>query len=234
MSYTSQLVFYSKSADKPAPGKGANEYGDHPSFVELGSISGWRKVLSNFHTGQFRHQGRMYNTAEHAFHARKFQSMNAEDSVVALFSLDSGSKLSHGDGLAARKARKVLIMDKDQQAKWAKMRGKALEEILHDKFTQNVLAKRVLMLTGDAKLGHFERMKGVEHWSWLEEVRRRISNQTTLSTEGTVRATAVLPESGGGSSGNEVVTDPRTRDRASGVCDGDVEPVMKRKKVKST
>lgn len=90
----SVYAFYSKSADKPKAGKGAEEelHPDHEksdlvtvlSVIRFNGVDakdhtkplspiGFRKVLSNFwRCCDFEYEGHTYRTVEHAFHACKF------------------------------------------------------------------------------------------------------------------------------------------------------------------
>ena len=168
------FVFYSKSADKP-PGKGNNEFlNTSEEFHELSKIKDWRKKLSNFHVQVFQHCGYTFNTAEHAFHFRKFQLFDPK--VAFEFTLESGSDLSKKDGKAAQKNRKKLLLNEKQLVKWASMRNNVMAEILQDKFSQCNELQNVLLSTKDAQLWHFlgrghKKGENLERWTHLEQIR---------------------------------------------------------------
>ena len=168
------FVFYSKSADKP-PGKGNNENLDNSeNFDELSKIKDWRKKLSNFHVEVFQHYGYTFNTAEHAFHFRKFQLFNKD--IAYEFALESNSDLSKNDGKAAQKQRKKLLLNHTQLIKWSKVRNQVMAEILHDKFSKSRNLQHLLLLTKNAQLWHFlgrghKKGENLERWTHLEKIR---------------------------------------------------------------
>jgi len=168
---TDTLFFFSKSADKPA-GKGKNEHLSNPlEYTVLNHISQWRKILSNFYVAPFRWNNRTWNSVEHAFQSRKIALV---DPVRAeWFTLESGHALGKGDGLAARKERKMVLLDDEQLRKWNNMKSKVMENILYAKFSQVELARRVLLATGNAVLLHGARGPA-ERQVELENVRRQL------------------------------------------------------------
>src|SRR3989338_5265372 len=140
-----KFFYYSKSADK-SPGKGANEsIDDGDNYGELKQIKHWRKVLSNFHIEEFEYNGHRYRTSEHAFQCQKIAI--ADPVKAKSFHIESGSVLSKGDGEAARKARKLVVLTDTQLKEWNKTKHKVMQDILKCKFTQNEDAKQVLLLT---------------------------------------------------------------------------------------
>jgi len=166
---TTVFQFYSKSSDKPMPGKGAGESikpENVSKFSELAGIKGWRKVLSNFFIAPFNLDGHKWNSVEHYYHASKFKKNNPEFSLQ--FSDDSGSQLS-----------KDPILSKSYGGKTGKYKGKLvrpknikvdpdffgpggrgkkeMEDAHMAKYTQNEESRKVLLLTKDAKLLHYSR-----------------------------------------------------------------------------
>ena len=166
---TTVFQFYSKSSDKPMPGKGAGESiksENVSKFSELAAIKGWRKVLSNFFIAPFNLDGHKWNSVEHYYHASKFKKNNPEFSLQ--FSDDSGSQLS-----------KDPILSKSYGGKTGKYKGKLvrpknikvdpdffgpggrgkkeMEDAHMAKYTQNEESRKVLLLTKDAKLLHYSR-----------------------------------------------------------------------------
>jgi predicted NAD-dependent protein-ADP-ribosyltransferase YbiA (DUF1768 family) len=163
------LQFYSKSADKPLPGKGAGEIIEPrniKNFAELASMVGWRKVLSNFFMGPFKLDNRTWNSVEHYYHANKFK--NGNPAFYQQFSVESGSDISKDPAFAKSaggksgvskkrgwKRPKDVVIDEDFFS--SGRNEKAMEAGQAAKYTQNELARAVLIATRDAKLQHHSR-----------------------------------------------------------------------------
>jgi predicted NAD-dependent protein-ADP-ribosyltransferase YbiA (DUF1768 family) len=161
--------FYSKSSDKPLPGKGSGETIDKKNiqnFSNLAAIKGWRKVLSNFHIAPFELDGHKWNSVEHYYQGSKFKKSHHE--FYLQFSDDSNTDLSkdpvlakaHGGKTGKFKGKQVrpkeIIMDTDFFG--GEKRGvKEMEAAQMAKYTQNDEARRVLLETKDAKLQHYSR-----------------------------------------------------------------------------
>lgn len=135
-----KLFYFSKSQDKPV-GKGVNEFCNDPNkYTELNNIKDWRKILSNFYIAPFIYKNKKWNTVEHAFQAEK---INLVDSDKAhLFSIDSQNEIGLGDGLIARKNRKLVILNGDKLKLWDSIKNGIMENILYAKFSQNELPKK--------------------------------------------------------------------------------------------
>jgi predicted NAD-dependent protein-ADP-ribosyltransferase YbiA (DUF1768 family) len=165
------LYFYSKSADK-VPGKGANEHVSDPKkYSELKNISHWRKILSNFYVSPFTFDGYTYNSVEHAFQGIKIGMFNKEKGLW--FTIESGHEIGQGDGLIARKNRKLIVLSDSQLREWGMKKNDIMEKILYAKFTQVSLAKQVLLETKDAILLHSTRGPAERQYI-LEKVRGMI------------------------------------------------------------
>lgn len=168
------FFYYSKSADKQ-PGKGAGETlgtDDCSKYAELQGIKDWRKILSNFHEEVFEFNGKRFRTVEHVFQSAKISISDADKGE--LFSLDSGSLLSNGDGELARKNRKMVLLNKSQLAEWSQKQNFVLEGALKAKFSQVAIAKRALLATMDAELWHGTRGVPKTRQIILEKVRESL------------------------------------------------------------
>ena len=169
-----KLFYYSKSADKPA-GKGTNEIAvDNNIYKELNKIKDWRKILSNFYISEFTYDNNIYNSVEHAFQAKKIELVNKDKAY--LFCKNSGHIIGSGDGLIARKNRKLVILNNEYLKKWNNIKHKVMEDILLAKFTQVPIAKQVLLLTKNAILLHGSKGIPITRQYDLENVRNKIQN----------------------------------------------------------
>jgi predicted NAD-dependent protein-ADP-ribosyltransferase YbiA (DUF1768 family) len=190
-----KLMFFSKSADAK-PGKGKGEVVSQPlAYTVLATIPNWRKVLSNFHVCPFRYKGRTYRTIEHAFHAVK---ISLESPTAARqFTVESGSNVGLGNGTAAFKKRKLVMLSPAKLAAWDAFSMYVMSDIARAKFAQCDKAARVLQATGNAQLWHYtskRRSRGAApipnvRFTHLEDLRRE------LRETGRISKTAPLPPS---------------------------------------
>ena len=154
------LFFYSKSKDLPAGSQTRKwqEYVTYPEdYIELNSIPDWRKVLSNFYMFDFKAEVApdlilTFRTIEHGFHYFKIKI--ADPSRAFDFALESGSKLSKGDGPDARRARKLVVLSPQQLQEWDSIKESVLYSLSKCRFSQDPLSKQVLLATRDAQLWH--------------------------------------------------------------------------------
>lgn len=176
--------FYSKSNDKPLPGKGNGEkipLDKVKDFSELSQIVSWRKKLSNFwDENEMQIDGKKWKSVEHYYQASKFVEGNPE--FYAQFSLDSGSELSKDVAMAnaagGKTGRlgaivlraKTIKMDKD----FEKNSEAIMEKAQYIKFSENQGLKNLLKLTGKAKLLYYRRAAEPEIFYTLMKIRNRL------------------------------------------------------------
>jgi len=166
---TTVFQFYSKSADKPLPGKGAGERIEPRNikqFADLAAMPGWRKVLSNFYMGPFKLDNRTWNSVEHYYHANKFKKGHPE--FYQQFTVESGTDISKDPAFAKAaggktgkykkkdwKRPKDVVIDADFFSSGRNQQVMEAGQLA--KYSQNEAAKAVLLATKDAKLQHHVR-----------------------------------------------------------------------------
>lgn len=195
--------FYSKSIDKPLPGKGSGEIIGQEgtdAYKELAKIPEWRKKLSNFWISDFVLDKHRWASVEHYYQGSKYKHNNKQFYIQ--FSLDSpdsdiakdpslakaaGGKSGMTTKLVDGVKKKVMvrpknvIMDPDffnksQGMKYS--RGEMeMESSMRAKFTQNPELKELLLATKRAKLEHITRGKPAIVFNDLMRVRLELKNE---------------------------------------------------------
>lgn len=147
-----RLYFFSGSADRP-PGQGAHErVADADCYAELAGVRHWRRMLSNFWPAQFTLGEHTYRTVEHAFQAAKIALV--DPTLAERFALESGAELAHGDGAAARRHRKLVLLDDEQLRRWDQLKTAVMRAAMRAKFGHHEPLRAALLATRMAQLWH--------------------------------------------------------------------------------
>ena len=163
------FMFYSKSNDKPLPGKGAGEKIPNDKikeYTKLASIPQWRKKLSDFWVEPFLLDDHKWASVEHFYQASKFKRLNPD--FYLSFSLDYGKELAKDPAVAKAAGSKdakhngTLLRPLDVQIDpdfFGKRDTDAKTNARKAKFTQNKELHDLLLATNNAKLVHQQKGK---------------------------------------------------------------------------
>lgn len=147
-----RLYFFSGSADLP-PGQGVHEsVADATRYAALAGVRHWRRMLSNFWVAEFALGEHTYRTVEHAFQAAKIALV--DPALAGRFALESESELARGDGAAARKHRKLVLLDDAQLRRWDERKNEVMRDAMRAKFSRHEALRAVLLATCPAQLWH--------------------------------------------------------------------------------
>ena len=196
--------FYSKSSDRPLPGKGQGETlgpEGKEAYKELSKIPDWRKKLANSWKAEFKLDGHRWASVEHYYQAAKFKRNNKDFYIK--FSLDSPDSSIAKDPEMAKAAGgqsgkfkgdqvrdKHIVVDPDffsgASGSGAASLGAAslgakytrgeleMEAAMRAKFTQNADLKALLIATKKAKLERANHGKPGTILNHLMRVRREL------------------------------------------------------------
>jgi predicted NAD-dependent protein-ADP-ribosyltransferase YbiA (DUF1768 family) len=149
-----KIRFYSGSKHAPAlKGKGEIDTTDGRGYRELDQHEHWRRVLSNFHVHPFKYGAFTYRSIEHAFQSMKFR-LSGEKEVAFKFTIESGDAIGQGDGLIARKNRKLVKLGQEELARWDVISCEMMGKIAEAKYAADDYAREILRLTRNAQLWH--------------------------------------------------------------------------------
>ena len=161
--------FYSKSGDKPLPGKGPGEKIPNDKikeYTKLASIPQWRKKLSDYWVEPFLLDDHKWSSVEHYYQGSKFKRMNPD--YYLSFSLDYGKELGKDPAIAKAAGSKdakhngTLLRPLDVQIDpdfFGTRDNEAKSKARKAKFTQSEDLKNLLLATKTAKLVHQQKGK---------------------------------------------------------------------------
>jgi predicted NAD-dependent protein-ADP-ribosyltransferase YbiA (DUF1768 family) len=179
-----QFVFYHKSSDGIAPGKGPHEKMPTQKYAEFADLflkknREWRKKLDDYWPMEFKLDGLPWYSVEHYYQASKFRKMHPE--FYKSFSLQGNPDICR-DVEMARVAGSKSGSYKETQLRPTNIKIDSdfygsrycdeREKALFSKFSQNEDMKKLLLMTHDAKLVKYVPKKELEPDIILMKVRK--------------------------------------------------------------
>jgi len=77
-----------------------------------------------------------------------------DPALAEQFALESDTELAHGDGLAARRNRKLVLLDEVHLREWEGRKKAVMRDAMRAKFSQHEPLRVVLSATRPAQLWH--------------------------------------------------------------------------------
>jgi predicted NAD-dependent protein-ADP-ribosyltransferase YbiA (DUF1768 family) len=173
-SLSNERLSFSTDAPDKKPGALKHDLIRHPgNYEELATIQHWRRKLGNHWIAPFETDGRTWNTLEHRLQASKIAFSDPEK--AELFTLESQSELSKGDGNMAKKSGHIVKMRPEELEAWKDKKNDLLADALRCKFGSNQEMKRVLLATGEAELYYISHNEEPRRQKLLEFIRSELS-----------------------------------------------------------
>tara|TARA_Y100001970_G_scaffold293088_1_gene437665 strand:- start:3899 stop:5947 length:2049 start_codon:yes stop_codon:yes gene_type:complete len=175
--------FYSRSANaKPGKGSGEKipaEREEEFKDLKLKENKDWRKVLSNFYISPIQIDGKRWNSVEHYYQGSKFKKENQEyyeqfslDHPTSTFKEDPGKAKSAGSGKGGKPQ-----ADSDFFGPTGRS-SKEMKKAQMEKYKTNAHARKILLLTKDAKLTHYlGRGQGTVDFTETMEIRKELQSK---------------------------------------------------------
>ena len=161
-----QFVIFSKSSDKPYPGKGLYEFIPNDKldlFKPLSLIHDWRRKLDNTWIAPFELDGYHWQTVEHYYQANKYKKY---PDFYKLFTLESNSPISkdpllanHAGGLEGKINRRKFRPSNvkvDSKFYSSNLSRTVLLKAQYAKFIQHKDLRKILQLTYDATISEYK------------------------------------------------------------------------------
>ena len=104
-----------------------------------------------------------------------------------MFTLDSGHEVGKGDGSLAKKNQNIVKMNEQQHQVYLRTWPEDMKRAAQAKYEQWAEGRKILLLTGDAKLIHLMTKRGspsvFHRFEHLEEIRDACKTLDTIDSE---------------------------------------------------